>query len=153
MFCFSGPAQSCLISLLCSKYFVKDCKQKQPRGALSEKVFSAISQNSQENTCARSLFFSKVAGLRAATLLRKRLWHRCFPVNFVKFLRTPFLQNTSGGQFLWSSDRLRLCKVSVNLFKLYQSLLFMQIVNWIIVPFFLCIAIILQAIGQPSSRQ
>ena len=25
-----------------------------------------------------------------ATLLKKRLWHRCFPVNFVKFLRTPF---------------------------------------------------------------
>ena len=34
---------------------------------------------------------------RPATLLRKRLWHRCFPVNFKKFLRTPFLQNTSGG--------------------------------------------------------
>ena len=34
----------------------------------------------------QSLFFNKVAGL----------WHRCFPVNFVKFLRTPFLQNTSG---------------------------------------------------------
>ena len=29
-------------------------------------------------------------------LLKKRLWHRCFPVNFAKFLRTPFLQNTSG---------------------------------------------------------
>ena len=27
-----------------------------------------------------------------ATLLKKRLWHRCFPVNFVKFLRTPLLQ-------------------------------------------------------------
>ena len=26
-----------------------------------------------------------------ATLLKKRLWHKCFPVNFVKFLRTPFL--------------------------------------------------------------
>ena len=26
-----------------------------------------------------------------ATLLKKRLWHRCFPVNFAKFLRTPFL--------------------------------------------------------------
>ena len=26
---------------------------------------------------------------------KKRLWHRCFPVNFVKFLRTTFLQNTS----------------------------------------------------------
>ena len=44
----------------------------------------------------QSLFFNKVAGLRPATLLKKRLWHRCFPVNFVKFLRTPFLQNTSG---------------------------------------------------------
>ena len=25
-----------------------------------------------------------------------RLWYKCFPVNFEKFLRTPFLQNTSG---------------------------------------------------------
>ena len=35
-------------------------------------------------------------GLRPATLLKKRLWHRCFAVNFAKFLTTPFLQNTSG---------------------------------------------------------
>ena len=33
--------------------------------------------------CSQSLFFNKAAGLR--------LRHRCFPVNFVKFLRTPFL--------------------------------------------------------------
>ena len=39
----------------------------------------------------QSLFFNKVAGLR-----QKRLWHWCFPVNFEKFLRTPFLQTTSG---------------------------------------------------------
>ena len=32
--------------------------------------------------------FSKVAGLRPA--LKKRLWHRSFLVNFVKFVRTPF---------------------------------------------------------------
>ena len=44
----------------------------------------------------QSLFFNKVAGLRPATLLKKRLWHMCFTVNFVKFLRTPFLQNTLG---------------------------------------------------------
>ena len=30
-------------------------------------------------------------GLRPATLLKKRLWHRCFSVDFVKFLKTPFL--------------------------------------------------------------
>ena len=29
--------------------------------------------------------------LRPATLLKKKLWHRYFPVNFTKFLRTPFL--------------------------------------------------------------
>ena len=40
--------------------------------------------------CSQSLFFNKVAGLRPANLLKKRLWHRHFPVNFSKFLRTPF---------------------------------------------------------------
>ena len=32
------------------------------------------------------------AGLRPATLLKKRLWHRCFPMDFAKFLRTPFFK-------------------------------------------------------------
>ena len=44
----------------------------------------------------QSLYFTKVAGLRPATLTKWRLWHRCFPVNFAKFLRTPLLQSTSG---------------------------------------------------------
>ena len=36
--------------------------------------------------------FNKVAGLRPCRpLLKKRFWHRCFPVDFAKFLRTPFL--------------------------------------------------------------
>ena len=43
------------------------------------------------------LFFNKVAGLRPAILLS--LWNMCFPVNLVKFPRTSFLQNTSGGCF------------------------------------------------------
>ena len=34
--------------------------------------------------------------LSPATLFKKRLWRRCFPVNFVKSLRTPLLQSTSG---------------------------------------------------------
>ena len=56
-----------------------------------KKVFLEILQTSQENTCAR-VFFNKVAGLGPVTLLKKRLWHRCIPVNMVKFLRTPFLK-------------------------------------------------------------
>ena len=43
-----------------------------------------------KNLC-QSLLFSRVAGLRLVTLLKKRLWHMCFPVNFTKFLRTPFI--------------------------------------------------------------
>ena len=41
----------------------------------------------------QSLNFNKVAGLRPATLLKNRAWNRCFPVNFVKFLRTTTLKN------------------------------------------------------------
>ena len=36
----------------------------------------------------QSFFFDKVAGLKPVTLLKKGPWHRCFPVNFAKFLRT-----------------------------------------------------------------
>ena len=35
--------------------------------------------------------FKKIASLRPVTLLKKGLWHRCFPVDFAKLLRTPFL--------------------------------------------------------------
>ena len=58
-----------------------------------KKMFLEISQNSQESTCTRAYFLKKLQarGLRPATLLKNRLWHKCFSVNFAKFLRTPFL--------------------------------------------------------------
>ena len=84
-----------------------------------------ISQNSPENTYARVSFLIKLqvetflllqylrkvvllvlgkvemmennnGWKTTATLLKKMLWHRCFPVNFAKFLRATFLQSTSG---------------------------------------------------------
>ena len=67
-----------------------------------KKVFLEISQNSQENTCASVSFLIKLQAV-PATLLKKRPWHRCFPVNFLKFLQEHlFTQNTSGGCF-WGS--------------------------------------------------
>ena len=42
----------------------------------------------------QSLFFNKATDLGPATLLKKKLWRRCFPVSFAKFLITLFLQNT-----------------------------------------------------------
>ena len=50
-----------------------------------------VFRNFAKRHLCQSLFFNKVAGLKPATLLKKRLWHRCFPVNFAKFLRTPLL--------------------------------------------------------------
>ena len=47
-------------------------------------AFLELSYNSQENTCARA-FFNKVCNF-----IKKRLRRRCFLVNFMKFLRTPF---------------------------------------------------------------
>ena len=49
-------------------------------------------------------FTGNVAGLRPGTLFKKRLWHRCFPMNFAKFVRKSFLQNTSGRLFLKIND-------------------------------------------------
>ena len=69
------------------------------KGAL--KKFTGNSQNSQENTCARVSFFNKVTGVRPATLLKKRLWHRRFSVNFVKFLRTNFFT-----EHLWTASSI-----------------------------------------------
>ena len=70
--------------------------QKQPPEMFYKKgVLRNLAKFTGEHLC-QSLLFNKVAGLRLATLLKKRLWHRCFPVNFVKFSGTPSLQNTSG---------------------------------------------------------
>ena len=54
-----------------------------------KQVFLEISQNLQESSCARVSFLIKL------TLLKKRPWHRHFPVNFAKFLRTPFFDRAS----------------------------------------------------------
>ena len=55
-----------------------------------KKVILKISQNLQESTCAQSLFFNKVAGLKLQAwglqlYQNKRLRHSCFPMNFEKF--------------------------------------------------------------------
>ena len=66
-----------------------------PEGFCKKDVPRNFAKFTGKHLC-QSLFFNKVAGLRPAFSLKKRLWRRCFPVNFVKHL---FLQNTSGGCF------------------------------------------------------
>ena len=45
----------------------------------------------------QSLSFNKVVGVKPATLLKKRLWGRCFSVNIAKCLEHLLSQGTSGG--------------------------------------------------------
>ena len=66
-----------------------------PRCSLKKGVLRNFAKSTGKHLC-QSLLFNKVGGLMSATLLKNRLWHRCFPSNFTKFLRTPSLQNTSG---------------------------------------------------------
>ena len=70
----------------------------------SSRVFckKGVLRNFTAKYLCQSLFFNKVAGLMPATLLKKRLADRRFPVNFVKFLRTAFFTTEhlcSGGCF------------------------------------------------------
>ena len=60
------------------------------RCSVAKDVFRNFAKLTEKHIC-QSLFLIKLQASRPATLLKKRLWHRCFPVNFAKFLRTPFI--------------------------------------------------------------
>ena len=62
-------------------------------GVLYKKVFLKISINSQENTCARVSFLIK---LLACNFIKKETLAQVSSCDLSKFLRTAFLQNTSG---------------------------------------------------------
>ena len=76
------------------KFFIRFALsfQKQPPEVIYKKgVLKKFAKFTGKHLC-QSLFFNKFTDLRRATLLKKRLWHRYFPENFAKFLRTLFLQ-------------------------------------------------------------
>ena len=45
--------------------------------------FKNFAKFTRKHLC--QFFFNKLAGLEPTILLKKRLWHRCDPVNFAKF--------------------------------------------------------------------
>ena len=65
-------------------------RSSRPEVFCKKGVLRNISKFAGKHLC-QSVFFNKVAGLRPATLLKKRLWQRYFLLKFEKFLRTPFL--------------------------------------------------------------
>ena len=97
--------------LLHFKYFPiskKKCftnnRSSHQRCSMKKGVLKNFTKFTGKHLC-QSLFYNKFAGLSPATLIKKRLWHRCFPVSFVKLLITTFLQNTSGPHFWKKTDK------------------------------------------------
>ena len=66
-------------------------------------------RNSRQEEFCKKVVLRNFAKFKACNFIKKKLWHRCFSVNFAKILRTPFLQNTSGGSFLIMA-RIKLSK-------------------------------------------
>ena len=83
------------MQLFCCNFYSTIYRSSHRRYSVTKGVLRNFAKFTGKHLC-QSLFFNKVAGLRPATLLKRRLWHRCFPVNFAKFLRRPVLQNTFG---------------------------------------------------------
>ena len=63
------------------------CKSSRPEVFCKKGVLRNLAKFTEKHLC-QSLFFSCS---RTVTLLKKRPWHRRFPVNFAKFLRTHFI--------------------------------------------------------------
>ena len=104
------------ISYFKGNYFQEQHRSSHRRCSVIKDVLRNFAKFTAKHLC-QSLFFNKVAGVwftarsshrrcsgkkkvflkepKACNFIKKRLWHRRFPVNFAKFLRTPLLQNTS----------------------------------------------------------
>ena len=71
----------------------------------------------------QGLFFNKVAGLKTPMpeVLKKRVLHRCFLVNFVKFLRIPFLT-----EHIWTTASIGRVKGSATFISFFLNKLFLE---------------------------
>ena len=76
----------------CSYVLYENCQKQLQGGALKQGVLKNLAKFKGKHLC-QSFFSNKVEDLRSATLLKKRLRHRCFHVNLTKFLKTLTLKN------------------------------------------------------------
>ena len=87
----------CILTVKLSLTFEEElepCLQSQSSGGVLQKSVLKDFRKFTGKCLCQSLFFDITEGLRHATLLKKRLWNRCFPVNFEKFLRAPLFNRT-----------------------------------------------------------
>ena len=99
---------------------------KQPPEVFYKKgIFKNFSKCAGQHLYRRS-FLNKIAGVRPTTLLKKRLRHKCFPVNFVKFLEYFLYRTTPGNCFCHSCNHVIVC--------LYKIELYISVYIWHTIP-------------------
>ena len=76
-----------------------NARSSHQRCSVRKGVLRNVATFTRKHLC-QSLFFNKVAGLRPATLLKKRLWHTCFSVAVVFFV------NFGSGGYFWKQSLL-----------------------------------------------
>ena len=82
-------AKTWLMALKKARKSIIKIKKQPPEVLYKNGVLKNSTKFTGKRLC-RSLFFNNLASVRSATLLRKRLRHKSFPVNFEKFLGTTF---------------------------------------------------------------
>ena len=66
---------------------VKTSKSYQTQTNMAVVRMCSVKKVHRKQLC-QNIFLNKVVGMRPATLMKNRPWHRCFLGSFVKFLRT-----------------------------------------------------------------
>ena len=127
-----------LVNVTKSPEFIEEILNRELHFLCSEINYFLTDQLPKELTVFRKIHSTHRSNhrLRPATLLKNRPWHRCFPVNFARFLRTPFLHNTSG-QLLLSTQHYLRCMLEMWKKIIYEEDKFMQS-SWTCLWLFIC---------------
>ena len=91
------------------------------------------------------LFLNKVASLRPATSLKKRLWHWCFPANFARCSRTTFyrthpvassvkIKNSSNHWKIWDRESCKQKQLPNSLMESKYTILLPKAMNHQLLP-------------------
>ena len=90
-FVYSPRALRFLLLIIFSAIIVRSC----PEVFCKKGVLKSFAKFTRKHLCQGPFLIKYIFKV----LLKKRLWHWCFPVSFGNFLRTPFFKNTTGGCF------------------------------------------------------
>ena len=91
---FSTAEENLCIKFFCFSFFFRSSR---PEVYCKKDVLGNFAKFTGKHLYQR--LFNKVAALWSETLLKKRLWHRCFPLNFVKFLKHLFCRTPLDNYF------------------------------------------------------